>query len=309
MNRSPFCWSGILADAPYTLMGILNVTPDSFSGDGILPASSGTTPGTEIPATDPDATAQHVVTMVATMVADGARIIDIGAESTRPGAAPVASTNELARLTPVIQIIRQHFPALTLSIDTRHAATARACLQLGVHIVNDISALADDEMVSTIAENGAGVILMHNTARETALEHDPVAGASYRGHARTTNIVHTVVQALQTRIAKAVQGGIPKNAIAIDPGFGFGKTLAQNMQLLRGLSHLQRCGLPIVAGTSRKSFIGRAINVPVHERLTGSVVSNLVAWQNGAQILRVHDVRETGQALAFMRALEIESET
>jgi dihydropteroate synthase len=255
------------------MMGIVNVTPDSFSGDGLSRSAA-----------IAHARALHEA---------GADLIDIGGESTRPGAAPVASAEECRRILPVIEALAGRMP---ISVDTRHAATMRATLAAGARIVNDISALRHDPAaLSVVASAGAPVILMH------MLGDDPQRMQDAPHYA---DVALEVAGFLAGRIDAAVAAGIARERIAIDPGIGFGKTAAHNLALLRRLPLLAGLGCPILVGASRKSFIGRLSGeAAAAGRVAGSVAVALFAAERGAAILRVHDVAETVQALRVWRAL------
>lgn len=238
------------------LMGIVNVTPDSFSGDGL---------------------ADHVdeaVTRARAMDAEGADIIDLGAESTRPGHTPVSPDEQLRRLLPVLTELAGTLRA-PLSIDTSSAKVARTALEAGAAIVNDIRGLmADPEIASAAAEAGAPVVIMHDAKIHTA-----------------DQLIPGILAELQRRIDHAVKAGILLERIIIDPGFGFGKTWDLNLILLRRMRELTSLGRPILAGTSRKSMIGQVLNLPADDRLEGTAATVALSIANGADIVRVHDVR------------------
>ena len=265
---APFSWPA--PDRPW-VMGILNVTPDSFS-DGGLHA-------------DPVAAGLR-------MIEQGADLIDIGGESTRPGATPVTAAEEWARVGPVIEGLRGR---AMLSIDTRHAATMAAALQAGVTLVNDVSGLTHDPGAGAmVAHWGCPVILMHMRGTPATMD----ALAHYQ------DVVTEVRDELALRIASAVAAGVACPRIAVDPGFGFAKNNDHNVDLLRGLETLRGLGHPIVAGVSRKRFIGSLSGVrDACDRGAGSVAGALFAWTRGASILRVHDVNETVQALRVWQGL------
>lgn len=248
------------------VMGILNVTPDSFSDGGDF--------------SDPSAAVERTLEMVA----QGADIIDIGGESTRPGSEPVPVEEEIKRTVPVIERIRAQSDAF-ISIDTMKAEVASRALEAGADIINDVSAFeADAGMAEVAAKSGAGVVLMHMKGSPQTMQDNPDYG----------NVVTEVRNYLQERIDFAAQNGVERGRIAIDPGIGFGKTVEHNLELLRGLPELAECGSPILVGASRKSFIG---NVTGHKdpakRLAGSLGAAAWAAVHGAHILRVHDVIDT----------------
>jgi dihydropteroate synthase len=256
------------------IIGILNLTPDSFSDGGRYP------------------TPQAAIHAAREMHAAGAAIIDIGAESTRPGAAPVHPDEELARLRPVVAPLAQ--AGLTLSIDTRHAATMQACLDAGATIINDVSALTHDPAAAPlIARRDCRVILMH-------MRGTPATMAS---HASYHDLIPELRAELRARRHAAEQAGIAGARILLDPGLGFAKTTAHTLEILRRLPELADLG-PLVVGASRKRFIGElSAGAPAHARLGGSIAAALIAAQAGAAFVRVHDVPETIQALRLLAAI------
>ena len=266
-------WAGLTLDRPI-IMGVLNVTPDSFSDGGRV---------------SPDA----AIAAGLTMRADGADIVDVGGESTRPGADPVALEEELGRVIPVIRALAE--AGILISVDTRGAAVMEAALDAGATIVNDVSALTHDpDAAGLVAERACPVILMH-------MRGTP---ATMMGLARYDDVTAEVLAEMRLRIAAAEQAGIAREAIAIDPGFGFAKHPRHSLTLLRQLDQLAEAGFPIVAGVSRKSFIG-AIGgeQEAARRFPGSIAAGLFALTKGAAILRVHDVRQTMQAVKVWHAL------
>ncbi|HEX2180322.1 MAG TPA: dihydropteroate synthase [Actinomycetota bacterium] len=257
------------------VMGVLNVTPDSFSDGGHY--------------VDPFAATDHALRMVQ----EGADIIDVGGESTRPGAQDVSTEEELARVVPVIEAIVARTDA-AVSVDTTKAEVARAALDAGAVIVNDVSAMRrDPSMVDLVAETGAGVVLMHMLGNPRTMQSNPVYA----------DVVTEVRDALIGWAADALAAGVPDAAIVLDPGIGFGKTREHNLLLLKGIPELCRPGFPVLIGTSRKSFIGTTLDVPVEERLEGTAAT--VAWSvaNGASIVRVHDVKEMVRVVRMTEAI------
>jgi dihydropteroate synthase len=247
------------------IMGILNATPDSFSDGGKFQ------------------TLELAVARGLQMVEEGADIIDIGGESTRPGAAPVQPLEEIARTVPIIGKLREQSDCL-ISIDTRKAAVARAAVAAGADIINDISALTDPEMVNVAAETGAGLVLMHMQGTPETMQKNP----------RYDDVVFDIRDFLEERMAFAVARGVAPEQIALDPGIGFGKTEAQNLELLREISIFKWMGRPVLVGASRKSFIGRITGrEKPADRLAGSLAVAAFSILRGAQILRVHDVKES----------------
>jgi dihydropteroate synthase len=268
-------FGGLGVDRP-RIMGILNVTPDSFSDGGRFLA--------------PDAALAQAQAM-----AQGADVLDIGGESTRPGAAEVAMAEEIARTAPVIAALRAGGLTVPVSIDTRKAAVAQAALAAGAGIVNDVAAMGfDPAMASTVAKAGAPVILMHSVKTPATMQDDP----------RYDDVLLDVYDFLMARIAVAEAAGIPRARIMVDPGIGFGKTAAHNLTLIRGLSLFHDLGVPVLLGASRKRFIGTIGREDVAEaRMPGSVAVALAGVAQGAQMLRVHDVAETRQALRLWQAV------
>ena len=262
MNRGP------------KLMGVVNVTPDSFSDGGLY--------------LDPEAAVGHGRELVEA----GAEILDVGGESTRPGAEEVSAEEELRRVVPVIEALAGEGAAI--SVDTSKAAVAAAALDAGAEIVNDVTALrGDPEMAALCAERGAGVVLMHMLGDPRTMQRNPV----YR------EVVADVRDFLAARTEAAVAAGIERERIWLDPGIGFGKTVDHNLELLRRLGELAELGRPLVVGTSRKSFIGRIDGSPAGERLGGTIASSIIALAEGADVLRVHDVAEVAQAATVAGAI------
>ncbi|MGC8666929.1 MAG: dihydropteroate synthase [Chthonomonadales bacterium] len=247
------------------VMGILNVTPDSFSDGGRY--------------LDPDAAVRHGLQMAE----EGADLIDIGGESTRPGAEPLTVDQELERVLPVIRELSARCP-VPLSIDTYKAAVARRAVEAGAAMVNDISAMTfDADMAATVADLHVPVILMHIKGTPRTMQQDP----------RYTDVVAEVREWLAGRVEAAAAAGISREHIFVDPGFGFGKTAEQNLELLRRLREFGTLGLPVALGTSRKSTIGKVLGgLPVEERLEGTAATVALAIAGGAALVRVHDVRE-----------------
>ncbi|HEU5105993.1 MAG TPA: dihydropteroate synthase [Solirubrobacterales bacterium] len=256
------------------LMGVVNVTPDSFSDGGLY--------------LDPAAAVAHGRELAAA----GAEILDVGGESTRPGAEPVAAEEELRRVVPVVEGLRDL--GCDVSVDTSKAAVAAAALAAGATIVNDVTALrGDPEMAPLCAERGATVVLMHMLGEPRTMQADP----------RYADVVAEVKEFLAERLRAAIAAGIAEERVWLDPGIGFGKTAAHNMELLRRLGELRDLGRPLVIGTSRKSFIGKVDGSAADERLGGTIASSVLAAAEGAEVLRVHDVAEVRQALAVAAAI------
>lgn len=268
-------FAGLSMDLP-RIMAILNVTPDSFSDGGRF--------------TDP-----AVALAQAQAMALDADVLDIGGESTRPGAAEVEVAEEIARTAPVIAALRGAGLATALSIDTRKGAVAQAALQAGAGIVNDVAAMGFDPSIADVtAKSGAPIILMHSIKTPATMQDNPVYD----------DVLLDVYDFLAARIAQAQAAGIPAARIMVDPGIGFGKTLQHNLTLLRGLSLFHGLGVPLLLGVSRKRFIGTIGQEPqADRRMPGSVALALEGVAQGAQMLRVHDVSETRQALRLWLAL------
>lgn len=269
-------------------MGILNVTPDSFSGDGLMLV---------------DDYIAASVTLAGQMLADGADILDIGGESSRPGAMPVNVEEELRRVVPVVAAIHKKFPDAVIAVDTVKASVADEALKYGATIINDISALTGDAgMAAVILRHHARVVLMHNRSNAKAVAHDATIGGEYQAKDKE-DIIATVLHDLGQRIAAAKQAGIADDKIILDPGIGFGKTLEQNLALINRTDRLKQLGYPVLIGASRKSFIGRALNLTVDERLEGTAACIAVATLRGADILRVHDIKAMARVARMTHSL------
>ncbi len=252
------------------VMGIVNLTPDSFSGDGLATVG--------IPV---------VLDRCARMVDEGADLLDLGAESTRPGHAPVDATEESARLLPVLRVIRDAFPGMPISIDTRKAAVAVAALDAGADVLNDVAGVTGDGAIAALAgERGVPYILMHDRRRST-----------------TADLVARVVDDLADAVERAIARGCRRDAIIVDPGIGFGKDAAGNLMLLRDLGRLRALGLPVLLGASRKSTIGRVLDLGPEERLEGTIATTVLGVSAGADVVRVHDVRANLRAARMADAV------
>jgi dihydropteroate synthase len=255
-------------------MGIVNVTPDSFSDGGLF--------------LDADAAVDHGHRLAA----EGATILDIGGESTRPGADPVSEEEELRRVLPVVE--RLAADGVRLSIDTTKSAVARATLDAGATIVNDVSAFRfDPALAGLVGESGADCCLMHMLGEPRTMQQDP----------RYDDVVSDVRAFLEERLAFAVSEGVPEERVWLDPGIGFGKTVEHNLELLRRLDEIVAIGRPVVIGTSRKSFLGKlAGGRDEGERVPGTIATNVLALERGATVFRVHDVAQNADALAVAAA-------
>jgi dihydropteroate synthase len=257
------------------VMGVLNVTPDSFSDGGrfLSPADA--------------------IEQGRRLVDEGASIVDVGGESTRPGAEPVSAAGELDRVEPVLEGLR----GLPISIDTSKAAVARRALELGAEMVNDVTALrGDEDLAAVVAEHGAYLCLMHMQGEPRTMQADPRYG----------DVVSDVLAFLEQRLAFAVESGIAEELVCVDPGIGFGKTPDQNLALVRRLDELLVLGRPVVVGLSRKSTLGRLLGDPTATQgtLSASLGAAVAAYERGAWMFRVHDVRESVEALAVAAAVE-----
>jgi dihydropteroate synthase len=258
------------------VMGILNITPDSFSGDGLMGKGG--------------AWIEAAVTQARQFLADGADLVDVGGESTRPGSGEVSAEEELQRILPVIERLVAAGMG-PISVDTSKAEVARGALAAGAHIVNDISGLqANPALGAVVATHGAPIILMHNRSKREAVARHERLGSAYLAP-DYTEVLGDVRRELADSVALAHAAGIADQHIILDPGIGFGKTVAQNLELIDRLAELRELGYPILVGSSRKSFIGRVLDVPPEERLEGTAATVAIAIARGADIVRVHDVR------------------
>jgi dihydropteroate synthase len=257
------------------IMGIVNVTPDSFSDGGLY--------------LDPDRAIEHG----RALAAEGADLLDVGGESTRPGASAVSAEEELRRVAPVVGALAAADGA-GVSIDTSKAAVAEAALGAGATMVNDVTALrADPELAGVCAASDCALVLMHMLGTPRTMQDAP-------GY---DDVVGEVKAFLAERIETAIDAGIPEERISVDPGIGFGKTVAHNLELLRRLGELRELGRPVVVGTSRKSFLGRLTGRGVDERLGATTAANVLALANGADVLRVHDVAAAREAVITAAAI------
>jgi dihydropteroate synthase len=268
---------------PYRLMGVVNVTPDSFSDGGLF--------------LDAEAAVAHGLELVA----QGADIVDVGGESTRPGAEPVDVEEELRRVLGVVEGIAAAETGAQVSIDTSKAAVAEAALGVGASLVNDVSAFrADPEMAGLVGDSGVECCLMHMLGEPRTMQKEPSYG----------DVVDEVKAFLEERLRFAVGEGVREELVMLDPGIGFGKTIAHNLALLRRLDELTALGRPLVVGTSRKSFLGRILAdatgevepVGATRRLSGTIATNVLALERGASVFRVHDVAPVREALAVAAA-------
>jgi dihydropteroate synthase len=266
---------GPVNDADFRVMGVINVTPDSFSDGGrYLDAGAAIDHGLELEA-------------------EGASILDVGGESTRPGAAPVAEPEELRRVIPVIEGLIERGATAQISIDTSKSGVAARALEAGASLVNDVTALrGDPDMVAVVAGAGAECCLMHMLGDPRTMQRDP----------HYDDVVGDIKSFLEERMGFAIAAGVAPERILLDPGIGFGKTVAHNLELLRRLGEFVDLGRPIVIGTSRKSFLGRLTGREVDDRIAATIATNVLAYERGARVFRVHDVRPVYDALSVTAA-------
>ncbi len=255
------------------IMGIVNVTPDSFSDGGryLEPAAA--------------------VARIRELTALGADLIDLGAESTRPGSSPVAADEQLRRLMPVLEEIGTD-PTLCISVDTTNAAVAGRALATGARIVNDVTGLSDPDMAEVVARGGAGLVVMHMQGTPATMQHRPAYD----------DVVREVRDHLAGCCTRARAAGVTQDALAIDPGIGFGKAIAHNYELLARLEEFGELGRPVLVGVSRKSFLGRELDLPADQRLEGGLAATAIAVFHGARIVRTHDITQTIRAVRIAAA-------
>jgi len=276
MTRRPYVWklahTELLCGERTLIMGVVNVTPDSFSDGGRFE--------------DAEAAIAHAYRLVE----EGADIVDVGGESTRPGAAPVSVEEELRRVLPVVRQLRE----IPVSVDTHRLEVMRAAIDQGASMINDVDALAAPGALEAVARSQCAVCLMHKKGEPATMQRDPYYD----------DVVGEVEGFLRERIVAAERAGMRKDRIVVDPGFGFGKTLEHNLALLRNLPRIAALGVPVLAGWSRKSSLGKITGSPEGERLPASLAMALLSLERGATILRVHDVRETKDVVEVWRAFK-----
>lgn len=266
----------MLTFPPMKVMGILNLTPDSFYACSRVPSH------------------EEAVLRAKKMIEDGAEILDIGGESSRPGSDPVSPEEEIARIVPVIRELKRAFPETLLSVDTYHSATIEAALTSGADIANDITALADPAYAKIVSEAGAPVILMHMQGEPKTMQENP----------HYDDVVEDVLDFLKERTDRALAAGIAKDRIMIDPGIGFGKTYDQNLELIRNIDRFHVLELPVLLAVSRKTFIGKALGLPdPKDRLEGTMAVSAWAATNGIEMIRVHDVLENTRIVRMMEEI------
>lgn len=264
----------LLQEGRAAIMGILNATPDSFSDGGLFISVS------------------KAVDHVARMIDEGADIIDIGGESTRPGASPVSADEEMERVIPIIEAVSQRFGVI-ISIDTSKATVMQAAVNAGAGMINDVRALKEEDALQAAVKMAVPVCLMHMQGQPQSMQDKPVYA----------DVTTDVREFLSERVDQCLEAGMDLNNIILDPGFGFGKTTQQNFQLLNELERIRSHDLPVLAGLSRKSMIGQTLNLGVNERVSASIALALLAVLNGANIIRLHDVKETCQAVRMIEAV------
>jgi dihydropteroate synthase len=270
------------------VMGILNVTPDSFSGDGIIAKGEAV---------------DVAIDQARDFLACGADILDVGGESTRPGSAPVNANEEMERVIPIIHALNKNFSEAIISIDTYKAQVAEEAIRAGAHIVNDVWGLrADDGLAIVAAKYKTPVILMHNRSNPASVEVREKFGNAYVG-AEYQNLIEDVKRELMNSVDLARKAGIAESYIVLDPGIGFGKTREHNLELINRLDEIRELGFPILLGTSRKSFIGFTLDLPADQRVEGTAATVSVGITRGADIIRVHDVREMARVAKMTDAI------
>jgi len=265
------------------IMGIINVSPDSFSGDGLSIVE--------------DAVAQGL-----RFIGEGAHILDVGGESTRPGTQPVSADEELQRVLPVVERLAQ-LTDVVIAVDTYKARVARACLDAGASLINDVwGCRADPEMGPLLAERGVSMVLMHNRSQPTEAVETRGIGGHYKG-TQYDNLMADVIRELRECMDMVLRAGVSEEQIVVDPGIGFGKTAEQNLEVLNRVGELKSLGRPILVGPSRKSFIGLTLDLPPEERLEGTAATVSLAIARGADIVRVHDVKEMARVARMTDAV------
>ncbi len=278
------CGDKVLDLSTPRIMGILNVTPDSFSDGGLFISDNEKTTDVYI-----EKALQHAELMAT----QGANIVDVGGESTRPGAEAVTIDEERRRVLPVVKRIKESLPECLISVDTSKPEIMRDAIDAGAHIINDVNALRNPNAIETVANSNLAVCLMHMQGQPRTMQQNP----------HYDNVVEDVMDFLQDRINSCEQAGISRQRIIVDPGFGFGKTLQHNLQLLKNLPKFKTLGTALMVGVSRKSMIGAILNKEVNDRVSGSTGLAALATWLGADILRVHDVPETSDVVKVINAV------
>src|SRR5574341_1231834 len=269
------------------VMGILNITPDSFSGDGLLGGEG----------------ENAALQQAKEFLANGADIRDVGGESTRPGSKPVSTEEEIERVIPVIEAITKEFPDALISIDTYKANVAEQAFKAGAQILNDVWGLrADPDLGSVAAKYKVPVILMHNRSNPASVEVRAQLGNAYIG-SEYQNLIEDVKRELLASVELAVKAGVEESRIILDPGIGFGKTREHNLELINRLAEIRALGYPVLLGSSRKSFIGFTLDLPADQRVEGTAATVAVGIARGADIIRVHDVKEMSRVARMADAI------
>ena len=275
-------------------MGILNVTPDSFSGDGLLGDKGEKDRGEGV---------RGALAQAQDFLNDGADILDVGGESTRPGSQAVDADEEMERVLPVIESIAKEFPDTLISIDTYKAEVAEAAFKAGAHILNDVWGLrADPELAKIAAKYKVPVILMHNRSNPASVEVRNQLGNAYIG-STYENLIEDVKRELLVSVELAVKAGIEEARIILDPGIGFGKTREHNLELINRLDQIRSLGYPVLLGPSRKSFIGFTLDLPPNQRVEGTAATIAIGIARGTDIIRVHDVKEMARVAKMTDAI------
>ena len=265
------------------IMGIINATPDSFSGDGT------------------NGNIENTLKQAQNFIDSGAKILDIGGESTRPGADFVGVEDEINRIKPVISAIRSEFPNIDISIDTYKAPVAEVALESGANIINDVWGGTMDKFILKVAkDNNCPICLMHNKSKPKDVEIDAKLGGIYNAP-KYKNFMNELLTELNELAENAIATGIDKSNIILDPGVGFGKTAEQNMQIINNLDKIKDLGYPVLLGASRKSFIGQVLDCEVDDRLNGTLATTAIATQQNVDIIRVHDVAENYQVMQMTK--------
>ena len=277
------------------VMGILNVTPDSFSGDGLLPSPPSPLPKGEW--------RLRAIEQAKDFLDHGADILDVGGESTRPGSQTVDTQEEMERAVPVIRALSKEFPEAVISVDTYKSKVAEEAFKAGAHLLNDVWALrADPELASVAKRFDAPVILMHNRSNPSSVEVREQLGNAYIG-SEYDDLIEDVKRELLVSVELAKKAGIEESRIILDPGIGFGKTREHNLELIDRLDEIRALGYPVLLGSSRKSFIGFTLDLPADQRLEGTAATVAVGITRGADIIRVHDVKEMARVARMTDAL------
>ena len=262
----------LLTQCPFGLMGIVNLTSDSFFDGGRYLSEGG------------------CVSLVGEMLSTGANIIDLGAESTRPGARPLSPLCEQKKLLPMLNILSRHYPDAVISVDTYHASTAALALEAGAQIINDISACQYDlSLMDVLAQYKPGYVLMHSRGRSAVMQDNP----------RYENVIDEIMLFFETNLSRLVRNGLPESCIVLDPGIGFGKNLAHNLSIFRHMEKFKKFGRPLLIGLSMKSFLGQLLDIPLEKRGPATMLATVLMWKKGVFWHRVHDIAGAVTALTL----------